>query len=308
MTNDLYRKCRKVQARCVHNGFPNECSTVGLVGGSKPGSKSLFRKILSISPCGSRFWQDQDPSPSHKSFEIRILEEWGEKKVGDPFTLRPHAGSIALVGQAPSSALTLLGTRALPDNLQAAPHSIHRFSPIASATSDLRSGSRSEAKSLFQNISPVSPCGSGFWQDRDPSPFPKSFEIKILEEWGEKKVGSHFTIRPHAGSIALAGQAPSSALALLRTRALPDNLQAARLSIHGLSPIPSATSDLRGASKSETKSLFHNILPVSPCDSRFWQDRAGSMPHKPLEINILERHAKKNERSVHCARELSDKS
>jgi hypothetical protein len=185
----------------MHNGFPNECSTGGLVRGSKPWPKSLFRNTLPVSPCGSRFWQDQDPSPSHKSFEIKILEEWGEKKVGDPFTLRPHAGSIALVGQAPSSALTLLGTRALPDNLQAA-----------------------------------------------------------------------------------------------------------RLSIHGLSPIASATSDLRGASKSEAKSLFQNILPVSPCDSRSWQDRAGSMPHKPLEINILERHAKKNERPVRCARELSDKA
>jgi hypothetical protein len=195
VTNDLYRKCRTVQARCMHNGFPNECSTVVLVGGSKPGSKSLFRKILPVSYCGSGSWQDRDPSPSHKSFEIRILEEWGEKKVGD-----------------------------------------------------------------------------------------------------------HFTLRPHAGSIALVGQAPSSALALLRTRALPDNLQAGRLSIHGLSPIASATSDLRGASKPEAKSLFQNILPVSPCDSRFWQDRAGSMPHKPLEINILERHAKKM-RGLSTARE-----
>ena len=147
MTNDLYRKCRKVQSRCMHNGFPIECSTVALVGGSKPGSKSLFWKILPVSPCGSRSWPDRDPSPSHKSFEIKILEEWGEKKVGDPFTLRPHAGSIALVGQAPSSALALLGTRALPDNLQAA-----RLSHIAAATTDLRGASKSGAKPLFQNF------------------------------------------------------------------------------------------------------------------------------------------------------------
>ena len=187
MTNDLYRKCRKVQARCMHNGFPNECSIVGLVGGSKPGSKSLFRKILPVSPCGSGFWQDRVPSPSHKSFEIKILEEWGEKKVGDHFTLRPHAGFIALAGQAPSSALALLGTRALPDNLQAAPHAIHGLSPIASATSDLRGGSRSEAKSLFQNILPVSPCGSRFWQDRAGSRSHKPLEINILEIHDGKK-------------------------------------------------------------------------------------------------------------------------
>jgi hypothetical protein len=201
VTNDLYRRCRKVQARCMHNGFPNECSTVGLVGGSKPGSKSLFRNILPVSPCGSIFWQDRGPSPSHKSFGISILEEWGEKKVGDHFTLRPHAGSIALAGQAPSSALALLGTRALPDNLQAAPHSVQ-----------------------------------------------------------------------------------------------------------GLSHIAAPTTDLPGASKSGAKPLFQNILPVSPCGSIFWHDQAGSPSHKPLEINILERHAKKNERSVHCARELSDKA
>jgi hypothetical protein len=170
----------------MHNGFPNDCSTVGLVGGSKPGSKSLFRNILPVSPCGSRFWQDRDPSPSHKPFEIKILEEWGEKKVGDHFRLRPHAGSIALPGQAPSSALALLGRRALPDNLRAARLSIHRLSPIASATSDLRGGSKSGSKPLFQNILPVSPCGSSFWQDRAGSLSHKPLEINILERHAEK--------------------------------------------------------------------------------------------------------------------------
>jgi hypothetical protein len=173
----------------MHNGLPNECSTVGLVGGSKPGSKSLFRKILPVSPCGSRFWQDRDPSPSHKSFEIRILEEWGEKKVGDHFTLRPHAGSIALAGHALSSAPALLGTRALPDNLQPAPHSIHGLSPIAAATTDLRSASRSEAKSLFQNILPVSPCASRSWHDHAGSLSHKPLEINILERHAKKMRG-----------------------------------------------------------------------------------------------------------------------
>ncbi len=166
----------------MHNGFPNERSTVGFVGSSKPGSKSLlFRKILPVSPCGSRFWRDRDPSPFHKSFEINILEEWGEKKVGDHFTLRPSAGSIALAGQASPSALALLGARALPDNLQAARHSIHGLSPVASATFDLRSGSGSEAECLFRRILPVSPCGSIFWQDRAGSMSHKPLEINILE-------------------------------------------------------------------------------------------------------------------------------
>ena len=174
----------------MHNGFPNVCSIVGLLGGSKPRSKSLFRKILPVSLYGSRFWQDRDPSPSHKSFEIKILEEWGEKKGGDHFAIRPHAGSIALAGQPPSSAAALLGTRALPDNLQAAPHSIHGLSPVAAATTDLRSASKSEAKPLFQNTLPVSPCGSRFWQDRSGSLSRKPLEINILENRAEKIKGS----------------------------------------------------------------------------------------------------------------------
>jgi hypothetical protein len=181
VTNDLYRKCRKVQARCMHNGFSNECSTVGLVGGSKPGSKSLFRNILPVSPCGSRFWQDRDPTPSHKSFEIKILEEWDEKKVGDHFTLRPHARSIAIAGLPPSSPLALLGTRALPENLQAT-----RLSHIAAATTDLRNASKSGAKPLFQNILTVSPCGSRFWHDQAGSPSHKLLEMNILERHANK--------------------------------------------------------------------------------------------------------------------------
>ncbi len=173
----------------MHNGFPNECSTSGLVSGSRPWSKSLFRKILPVSPCGSRFWQDQDLSPSHKSFEIRILEEWPEKKVGDHFTLAPRARSLSLAGQAPSPALTPLGTHALPDDLQAAQHSNHGLLPIASTTSDLRGASRLEAKSLFQNILPVSPCGTRFWQDRPGSLSHKPLEINILEKHAKKNRG-----------------------------------------------------------------------------------------------------------------------
>jgi hypothetical protein len=173
----------------MHTGVPNRCSKLSLISGSKPEPKPLFRRILHVSPCGSIFWRDRDPSRSNKSFEINLLEECGGKKVGNHFTQRSHAGSTALAGQAPSSALALLGTRALPDNFQAAPHSIHGPSPTASATCDLRGGSRSVAKSLFQRILPVSPCSSRFWQDRTGSLPHKPLEINILEGRAEKMRG-----------------------------------------------------------------------------------------------------------------------
>jgi hypothetical protein len=79
VTNDLYRKCRKVQARSMHNGFPKHWFTAGLLGCSKPAAKSLFRNILPVSPCGSIFWQDQAVSLPPKSLEINNLEERAKK-------------------------------------------------------------------------------------------------------------------------------------------------------------------------------------------------------------------------------------
>jgi hypothetical protein len=81
--------------------------------------------------------------------------------------------------------------RALSDNLQA-PHSMHGLSHVAAAwrsTADLRSGSKLVVKSLFQNILPVSPCGSTFCQDQAVSLSPKSLEINNLEQRAKKMRG-----------------------------------------------------------------------------------------------------------------------
>ena len=80
VTNDLYRKYRKAQARSMHNGFTNEWSIVDLLGHAITGAKSLFQKILAVSPCGSRFWRDRAPYPLHKSFAINTLENGAKKK------------------------------------------------------------------------------------------------------------------------------------------------------------------------------------------------------------------------------------
>ncbi len=57
----------------------------------------------------------------------------------------------------------------------------NQFFPADSLTSF-----RPSAKSLFQNILPVSPCGSRFCQDRFPSKQPNPFGINILEILTEK--------------------------------------------------------------------------------------------------------------------------
>jgi len=43
----------------------------------------------------------------------------------------------------------------------------------------------------------------------------------------------------------------------------------------------------------EAKSLFRNILPVTPCGSRFCPDRGLYSSHKSLQMNILENQQKK---------------
>jgi hypothetical protein len=37
-------------------------------------AKSLFRKILPVTPCGSRFCTDQAHAPGHKSLRMNILK------------------------------------------------------------------------------------------------------------------------------------------------------------------------------------------------------------------------------------------
>ena len=48
----------------------------------QPGAKSLFRKILAVSPCGSRFCKDRTRYPSSKCLQMNILEKVREKKGG----------------------------------------------------------------------------------------------------------------------------------------------------------------------------------------------------------------------------------
>ena len=53
---------------------------------------SLFPKILSITPCGSRFYRSIEEPCASKSFEINILQIVGEKKCGAlPFDSRPKS-------------------------------------------------------------------------------------------------------------------------------------------------------------------------------------------------------------------------
>jgi hypothetical protein len=54
--------------------------------------------------------------------------------------------------------------------------------------------------------------------------------------------------------------------------------------------------DARWSSKPVVKSLLQKILPASPYSSIFWRDQSRSLSGKSLRINILGKHAEKNER------------
>ena len=62
---------------------PNQFSTAGSPSGLRTGAKSLFRNILAVSPCGSRFCQDPLRSKLPKSFRINILGIPTEKMWSD---------------------------------------------------------------------------------------------------------------------------------------------------------------------------------------------------------------------------------
>ena len=74
MTNNLDREFRKAQAHFMRTGSPHKLDSIG---GSQPEAKSLFRKILTISPCGSRFYRCHARSRASKSLEINILDRNG---------------------------------------------------------------------------------------------------------------------------------------------------------------------------------------------------------------------------------------
>src|SRR5271167_1691544 len=58
-------------------------------------------------------------------------------------------------------------------------------------------------------------------------------------------------------------------------------------------PSNSSTADPKRGSQSEAKSLFRNILAVSPSGSRFYPDPSIPSTHKPLRMNILADQKKK---------------
>jgi hypothetical protein len=172
----------------MHQGSPNERSTVGRLAGSSVAAKSLFQNILPVSPCDSRFWQDHLSPPCSKSLKISILEIGAEKILGNHSTLRTRSVSAAIGKQAPSAAGGRLLTRTLPGNSQAAPHSVDCRSKVAATTANLGSASPWSANSLFQNILPVSPYSSRFCRDRTIFQPRKSLEINILDRRAQKEM------------------------------------------------------------------------------------------------------------------------
>jgi hypothetical protein len=63
----------------MREGSPNQFSTAYFLNGPCPQVKSLFRNILPVSPCGSRFCPPPDRSNQPNSFRINILEIVTEK-------------------------------------------------------------------------------------------------------------------------------------------------------------------------------------------------------------------------------------
>src|SRR6266567_3119890 len=57
----------------------NQFSTADPLNGRQPRAKSLFRNILAISPCASRFYLESSRYPLPKSLRINILADRAEK-------------------------------------------------------------------------------------------------------------------------------------------------------------------------------------------------------------------------------------
>ena len=173
----------------MHHGSPNDCFTASSLTDSRPASKSLFRNILHVSPCGSRFWRDRAGSRRGNSFKINILVEGSGEKVRAHCTLRPHALSFAVSGQASPSDHVRVSASAPTDNLRALPRSICGLSPLALVPTDLLGPVRPVPKSLSQNILPVSLYSSIFCRGRATYEPRKSLEINILDRGAQKEMG-----------------------------------------------------------------------------------------------------------------------
>jgi hypothetical protein len=67
----------------MHAGSPNRRSTTDPLTSSECAAKSLFRKILAVSPCGSRFCTDRAPSPSSNCLKMNTLATSTKKHRGE---------------------------------------------------------------------------------------------------------------------------------------------------------------------------------------------------------------------------------
>jgi hypothetical protein len=95
VTNNLYRGFRKDQARYMRASSPNQFSTARPLSGFQSAAKSLFWKILPVSPCHSRFCEQLVVSPPSNLNEIKILAQ-RQKKIARvyPEFLGPPAGRL----------------------------------------------------------------------------------------------------------------------------------------------------------------------------------------------------------------------
>ncbi len=73
VTNNLYRESRKAQARPMREGSPNKIYATRPLSCPRFAANSLFRNILSISPCSSVFCAGRVISSLAKLLETRIL-------------------------------------------------------------------------------------------------------------------------------------------------------------------------------------------------------------------------------------------
>jgi len=76
----------------------------------QPAPKSLFQNILHASPCGSRSYEDEAPSPSLKPLRMNTLEKLERKNVEGTHPVRirqstpPNSESKSKAGRASASA------------------------------------------------------------------------------------------------------------------------------------------------------------------------------------------------------------
>ncbi len=97
----------------MREGSPNLFSKACSPNGLRPGAKSLFRNILAVSRCGSRFYPDTLRSKLSKSFRINILGRLTEKMWSDRSQAKSLFWNILPVSSC--------GSRFCPDQTRSAP-------------------------------------------------------------------------------------------------------------------------------------------------------------------------------------------